>query len=143
MPRNYSYGSDYRGRYASEYGPRGRNAARSRYDTGFGRYDTGFGRYDTGSGRYGTPFPGAAGYPSARWGWEPIGWAGWGMGMEAWPYAAHSGMMPYGFSGSTRTPRRRPDESSTYGRGGDRALQRWARRYGYDLGYEVRPRRGR
>lgn len=38
--------------------------------------------------------------------------------------------------------RRPPEESPTYGRGGDRAVQRWAQRYGYDLTYRVEPRRG-
>jgi hypothetical protein len=136
MARYDSYGTDYRGRSAREYGARGSNRTRNRYDAGMGRYGADL-------GRYGTPFPGAAGYPSARWGWGPIGWAGWGMGMEAWPYAAHSGMMAYGFDGSAPTRRRPPQESDTYGSGGDRALRRWARRYGYDMGYEIRPRRGR
>lgn len=136
MTRNRFYGSDYRGRYADDYGRRSRDRNRNRGDAPAGRYGADL-------GRYGTPFPGAAGYPSARWGWGPIGWAGWGMGMDAWPYAAHPEAMGYGFDGADRTPRRRPEQSETFGRGGDRALQRWARRYGYDLGYQVRPRRGR
>jgi hypothetical protein len=65
-----------------------------------------------------------------------------GPGMEFWPYADTPG---YGFDGTMERPRREPRESPAYGRGGDRALQRWARRYGYDMGYEVQPRgrRGR
>jgi len=92
------------------------------------------------AGRYGTPFPGAAGFPSARWGWGPIGWAGWGPGMEFWPYAD---VPAYGMPVRRSTPRRRPEQSSTYGSGGDREVRRWARRYGYDMGYTIRPRGGR
>jgi hypothetical protein len=97
-------------------------------------------RYDQELGRYGTPFPGAAGYPGARWGWGPVGWAGWGPGLEFWPYADAAG---YGFAGGFPEPRRRPEESPTYGAAGDRAVRRWAQRRGYDLPYEVQPRRGR
>jgi hypothetical protein len=121
----------------------------SRYDRGYrGRYDRGYdasggyGRtrgYGMDFGRYGTPFPGTAGYPGARWGWGPIGWAGMMPGAEIWPYADVPG---YGFDGSYRTPRLPPEESPTYGRGADRALRRWAGRYGYDLAYAIRPRRG-
>jgi hypothetical protein len=99
-------------------------------------------RYDEGLGRYGTPFPGAAGYPSARWGWGPIGWAAWGPGMELSPFA---GVPYYGYPdhGEPYQPRRRPEESPTYGRGGDQAVRRWASRYGYDEGYEIPLRRRR
>jgi hypothetical protein len=121
---------------------------RTRYDRAYGgdqRYDRGAGYgqpsgHGLDLGRYGTPFPGAAGYPSARFGWGPVGWAGWAPGMEFWPYADAPG---YGFDGRMETPRQPPRESPSYGRGGDRALQRWARRYGYDMGYEIRPRDGR
>jgi hypothetical protein len=116
-----------------------------RYDDGYRRderYDRGAGSgrtagHGTDLGRYGTPFPGAEGFPSARWGWGPIGWAGWAPGMEFWP---HGPIPAYGFDGRVERPRRSPCESATYGRGGDGALQRWARRYGYDMGYEIRPR---
>lgn len=40
-----------------------------------------------GLGRYGTPFPGAHGYPAARWGWGPIGWTGWDA--DVWNAAAY------------------------------------------------------
>lgn len=85
-------------------------------------------------------YPGAgfAGYPAA-WGWGalmPMGFGGWGA------YAPMGGY--YGPDMAYPTPRRAPEESSTYGRGGDRALQRWARRGGYDAGYRIPPRmRGR
>jgi len=92
------------------------------------------------AGRYGTPFPGAAGFSSARWGWGPIGWAGWGPGMEFWPYAD---VPAYGMPTGRRTPRRRPEQSPTYGSSGDREVRRWAQRYGYDMGYTIRPRGGR
>jgi hypothetical protein len=100
----------------------------------------GFVPYDYDLGRYGTPFPGAAGYPSARWGWGPIGWAAWGPGMEMSPFA---GVPYYAGYGEPYQPRRRPEESPTYGRGGDRAARRWAARYGYDEAYEIQPRRRR
>jgi hypothetical protein len=32
-----------------------------------------------------------------------------------------------------------PEQSPTYGEQGDQAVRRWARRYGYDEGYEIRP----
>jgi heterogeneous nuclear ribonucleoprotein A1/A3 len=38
--------------------------------------------------------------------------------------------------------RRPPEESPFYGRDADQGVQRWARRYGYDLQYEVNPRQG-
>jgi hypothetical protein len=118
-------------RYGSELSRRA-----SRYDKwGYGRTDGGYGRD---FGRYGTPMPGAEGYPSARWGWGPIGWAGMGPAMEAWPYAPIPG---YGFDGSVEPRGKPPRRSETYGRGGDRALQRWARRYGYDMSHQIRPRR--
>jgi hypothetical protein len=123
MRSSRSYGSEYRRRYDRGYDIDTRGRRGTRYGADFGRY--------------GTPFPGDAGYPSARWGWGQIGWMGWGPGMEAWPYASVPG---YGFDGSYRTPRRRPEESPTYGQDADRAVRRWARRYGYDEGYEIRPR---
>jgi len=38
--------------------------------------------------------------------------------------------------------RRPPQESQFYGRDADRGVQRWARRYGYDMQYEIQPRGG-
>ncbi|CAN5638185.1 hypothetical protein BH23GEM3_BH23GEM3_00990 [soil metagenome] len=122
----------------------------SRYDRSYGskrpRRARGIppeGGYDADYGRYATPFPGAAGYPSARWGWGPLGWAGWGPGMGFWPYAAMPGYgaPAYGFDYEDRQPRRRPEESPTYGTGGDQALRRWGNRYGYDFAYSIQPRR--
>lgn len=136
MNTRHSYDRQMRGgpRHAYDRSFRGARG----YGRGYGR------RYDRGAGlelgRYGTPFPGAEGYPSARWGWGPIGWAAWdpmlGLGTEPMP-----GMLGYGYGAPAPTPRRSPEESRSYGRGGDRELQRWARRYGYDLEYEIRPRR--
>lgn len=109
---------------------------------GYG-YDYEFGdrsrdlRYGNDYGRYGTPFPGAAGYPGARWGWGPIGWMGWGPGMEYWPYA---GLPAYDMDGRYQPPRRRPEQSPTYGRRADRELRNWARRYGYEMEYRIEPR---
>jgi hypothetical protein len=98
-----------------------------------GGYDRGYDYDETPYGRYGTPLPGNHGYPSARWGWGPIGWTGWGPGLSPWPYGAAPADEP------GRTPRRRPEESPTYGRGGDRMVQRWGQRYGYDVEYTIRP----
>jgi hypothetical protein len=110
-----------------------------RYDSGYrrsGRARTEQDRYAGDYGRYFTPDPGDAGYPSARWGWGPIGWAGTDMvGMGLWPGAGG----PRGETGR-EPPRRDPRESRAYGRGGDRELRRWAQRYGYDFDHTIRPR---
>lgn len=140
MPGRYDdprYGRPRRGEPRSTW--RGPGAGR-RYDATLQRYGYDYGRYGAEYGRYGTPFPGAAGYPSARWGWSPIGWMGWGPGMEFWPYA---GLPAYGWNGSYRPPHRPPEESPFYGRRADRALRRWAARYGYDLEYSIEPRQRR
>ncbi len=81
------------------------------------------------------PVPWGGWYPGAFWGAAPyLGWGDWG-----WFPA---GRMPVGYGAYDfgYTPRRRPEESPTYGRGADQEVQRWARRYGYDLEYEIRPR---
>jgi hypothetical protein len=109
----------------------------NRYDRGYGRSQRYQRDYDNNFGRYGTPFPGAYGYPSARWGWGPIGMAGWGMGM---PFGVPYNMPWYGFGDAHEPPRRPPQESPSYGRGGDQAVRRWSQRYGYDMEYEIRPR---
>lgn len=72
------------------------------------------------------------GYPGA-WGLTPF-WGGMGVG---WPAYA-----PFGPGMPTEPPPtpRRPEESETYGRGGDRAIRRWASRRGYDAGYTIHPR---
>ncbi len=112
MPSRYGYDISYR--------RRGR------------RYDR---DYDADFGRYLSPLPGAQGYPAARWGWGPIGWgmwSGWDTGVDPAP--------GYGFGGGYEPPHARPEESPTYGRGGDQAIRGWSRRYGYDMEYTIRPR---
>lgn len=101
--------------------------------------------YGRPGGRYGTPFPGAAGYPSARFGWGPIGWAGWVPGDGVLPELAWMYGVPYGapWYGSgeiaPHRPPRPPRESPGYGRGGDCEVRRWAREHGYDASYTIRP----
>ncbi len=53
----------------------------------------------------------------------PFGW-GYPRAMEPW----------------RREPRRRPETSPAYGRGGDRELRRYLRGRGYDEGYAIEPR---
>lgn len=77
--------------------------------------------------------------PGAFWSGAPtMGWAGWeGAGVWGWPP-----YVPVGYGRYARDfarPRRRPQESPTYGRGGDEAARRFARSHGYDAGYEIRP----
>lgn len=92
--------------------------------------------------RYGdefAPYPAAAPlagwYPGAFWGGAPLyGWGAWG--------APAAPFVPVGYGAYDRAyARRRPQESATYGRGGDRAVREWARARGYDAGYAIRPRR--
>jgi hypothetical protein len=45
----------------------------------------------------------------------------------------------YGYDYEVRLP---PEQSPLYGRSADREVQRWARRYGYDVEYEIDPRGG-
>ncbi len=127
-------------RTSHQYDRRYRGSTRRRgYDRALARrYDR---DYDRDNGRYLTPFPGAHGYPAARWGWGPIGWAawpGWGVGMEFTP--PFDEVPWYAYDGTVEAPRRRPQESPTYGRGGDRAARAWSRRYGYDIEHTIRPR---
>jgi hypothetical protein len=102
---------------------------RERGQTGWGRE----GAYDRGysdRGRWGTsPARGdnAGEYRSTR------GYSAWNQ-----PDTAFGGNR-YGYD---YTYRRRPEESATYGRGGDQAVQRWAQRYGYDMGYQIQPHGG-
>lgn len=96
------------------------------------RYD--YSRYDRG---YGRNMPYSGWYPGAFWGGAPMfGWGAWG-GAEGWPPYAPVG---YGRYDRNYTPRRPPRESGAYGLGGDRELREWARRAGYDVGYEIQPR---
>jgi hypothetical protein len=97
------------------------------------------GRHAGEYGRYFTPFPGDAGYPSARWGWGPMGWAGdVGPEMGLWPAPGARGPAGGAYDREVRRP---PRESSSYGRAGDREIRRWAGRYGYDIDHTIRPRR--
>lgn len=93
-----------------------------RYDRTFSRYDA-----DWRAAGYAPWFPGAywAGAPMFGWGW---GWP---------PYAPPAG----GRYELDYHPRRRPEESSLYGRQADEAARRYARSRGYDEGYTIPPRR--
>ena len=79
-------------------------------------------------------------YPGAFWAGAPLyGWGGWpDAGMWAWPPYAPPG--PGRYAADFQTPRRRPEESPSYGRGGDSAARRYARSHGYDEGYTIQPR---
>lgn len=110
-----------------------------RYDRAYGRE---YGRATEDRGRYPSrgPAPFTGWYPGAYWAGAPM--FGW-MGLEPWAWPPYAPYGPYGanFYGADYTPRRRPEESPTYGRGGDEAARRWAERYGYDIEYSIRPRR--
>jgi hypothetical protein len=54
-------------------------------------------------------------------------------------YGGASGWLDDYDANFRRTP---PEQSATYGDQGDQAVRRWARRYGYDEGYEIRPNMG-
>jgi hypothetical protein len=145
------YGRDYppghgpgwrAGGYGRDYGGAWRG-----YDRGYRRgYDRSWRRgYDRHLRGYDAPY--GAGYPpydATGWmpftmaplGFDPVlGWAGWGAGV---------GWVPPGPARGYDHEARRvpPRESPTYGRGGDRALRRWAERHGYDVEYTIQPRRG-
>jgi hypothetical protein len=78
----------------------------------------GFGLGDPGSMPFFPPF-------APAWGMDPAtGWMGWTPGPLR-----------------DERPRVPPHRSPTYGRGGDRALLRWAERYGYDVEYTMHPDR--
>lgn len=91
--------------------------------------------YDRDYRGYAPPSPGAGWYGPAVWGWGAFPSVPWWGG---WPPFAPVG---YGTYERDYTPRRRPEESRTYGRGGDRAVRDWARSRGYGVEYEIRPRR--
>jgi hypothetical protein len=116
MPRR-GYDAEMRARrraeaYDREYGARDR-----------GRYDA-----DLGGPAWWTMDPAAM--------WDPLfGWAGMPAGTPFGP-----GPIPGAYRAGPRDgvpPRRSP----LYGEGGDRALQRWARRYGHDFERAIRPPR--
>jgi len=109
------------------------------YDRGYraAPYDRGYrpAAYDRG---YGPPPPRgwnsyAAAFPVIPFGYDPM------MGPLGWPAPSPYGAGMYGLGHQPPTP---PRESSTYGRGGDRALREWAGRNGYDVEYSIAPRRG-
>lgn len=125
-PRGYGrdYGRDFGARGGGGYGP---------YGQGYGpSMGTGYGAYD----------PGGPPYAYLPGGWDPtLGWGGWAQPV---PYAGWMQGAGMGWGEDDPDPRPAPPrESGTYGRGGDRALRNWARRYGYDVEYEIRPRRRR
>lgn len=95
-------------------------------------------RYD-----YGRQFrgrdPAAPWYPGGFWAGAPMyGWGAMGeAGMWGWPT-----YFPVGYGSDPRSfapRRRRPQESPTYGRGGDEAARRYAQSHGYDAGYSIPP----
>lgn len=95
------------------------------------RYDN---RYDS-FARRPNPMAGAW-YPGAFWGGAPVfGWGGWDVGWP--PYLPY---MAYGDPYQVYPPRRPPEASPAYGRGGDRAVREWAARRGYDASYPIQPR---
>lgn len=77
------------------------------------------------------------------------GWFGEGyptspflMGAPAYPLGFGWGGVPTPMGGRPmydRDFRRPPEESPTYGRGGDRAARGYLRERGYDAGYAIRP----
>ncbi len=124
--RHGRYGGDYRRRgYGRDY------AAGGGYGYDYGR--------STGVG-YGFYGPGWSPYAAVPGAWDPtLGWAGLPPPPE---YAGW--MMGAAPPRWEEEPRRMsPRESPEYGAGGDRALRRWAERYGYDFEYTIRPRPGR
>ncbi len=141
-------------------GGRGYDAPlRGRYDRGWTQ-EMAFGR-EPGMGMNGpgmfTPF----GWdPMLRWtGWDPIaGFIPYQDTPRQWSYGLAEDARRYehdyyrgnvahrygGDYGRPRVPEHRmpPRQSPLYGRGGDRAVQEWARSRGYDAGYTIQPRLG-
>lgn len=85
-------------------------------------------------------------YDRSGWGARNRGYGGsYGQGRTEGRYDRnYGGWSGYGaregYGSEYQYPRRRPEESPTYGEGGDQAVRRWAQRYGYDVAYEIRPR---
>jgi hypothetical protein len=103
----------------------------------FDDYDRNY-RSDRDRGRGG--YPPAYGNMGAANGfgyWNtPYGY--WGGGYDA-GYRGR-GSAGYGADyGYDRMYRRPPEDSPAYGRGGDREVQRWATRHGYDAGFTIEP----
>ncbi|HET7322085.1 MAG TPA: hypothetical protein VFI96_06295 [Longimicrobiaceae bacterium] len=78
---------------------------------------------------------------------------GYGYNRNAGDYVGYYGRQPHGAYGNAGYGgysgmgygydyRTAPRNSDTYGRQGDQAARRWARREGYDTGYTIRPHRG-
>ena len=108
---------------------------------GFHVYDRGYrpARYDRDYGasrRHWSSY--AAALPLIPFGVDPM------MGPLGWelPFAHGSGMYGAGPGYGYHRPPTPPRGSPTHGRGGDRALRKWAQRYGYDVEYSIAPRRG-
>lgn len=93
-------------------------------------YDRDYDRGDYGPGFVPPLWPGW--YSPGFFGAVPS--LGFGLGYPPAPYPPFRPRYDRDFSP------RRPEESSMYGRGGDRAVRRWAQRYGYDVGYAIPPR---
>jgi hypothetical protein len=84
-----------------------------------------------------------SGYGENR-GSRPGGWSGGSRddaGRGGWfgggRYGAeYGGRAGYGYDYEVRRP---PEQSPLYGRNADQEVQRWARRYGYDVEFEIQP----
>lgn len=166
------YGGDLGGRQGPVQGRvhtagYGYGAGAGRYDAPLrGRYDRGWtqemaygrepGMAVHGPGMF-TPF----GWdPMLRWaGWDPIaGFVPYQDAPRQWSYGLaedarryehddYRGGTGYRYGGDYPRPhppehRMPPRQSPLYGRGGDRAVQAWARSRGYDVGYAIQPRPG-
>ena len=133
---------------------------RRRYDHETRGYDRGWSDATAYGRAPGVPGPGAF----SPFGWEPrMRWGGWDPALGFVPYMDTPERWAYGLAQDGRydhdyyrgrTAARYggdygrggygrpvpPRESSTYGRGGDRALRAWARERGYDVEHVARPR---
>ncbi|MEW5930082.1 MAG: hypothetical protein AB1941_21715 [Gemmatimonadota bacterium] len=105
------------------------------------RYGSDFRRGPRGPRRYDGmdhSLAGNAPYVDRAWYGGPWAWAPY-VGMGTWTSAPFP---PRGYpaDGLDRERRVPPEESPAYGRGGDRMVRQWARRYGYDFEYRIPPR---
>ena len=110
----------------------------------FGRnYDRDYGGYYGNRSGYGGGYGGYGGDAGTHYGYSNMyGYGDRSAYSGAYGDRDYYGGSGYGRGGYDRTYRRSPEQSETYGRGGDQAVQRWARRQGYDSGYTVRPGSG-